>query len=217
MEKIEINNEKLNEIFKSFNENDTIKINKDQLYEYFRMYLNNETNSSQQRMQTPKIDLETNRENKIEKENSEIKLIKEEEDKKEINILKDVEKPNEVNNEEKEKIQMKKNPNIQKNNNDDNDKKKINDIDEMPIGGGFNNFNDMFEKEFLKYQKENNDINNEINSKPKFKYVPKPKKQESLFKVPPKTKKYKYYSDNFKIKPDKKQKKKKSVKNSKKY
>ena len=209
MEKIEVNNDKLNEIFRNFSENDTIKINKDQLYEYFQMYLNNEKNSNQQLTESQKEKLGTKAENKIENsgENKEIDLTEKEEKKENIKILKDVEKKNDINSDEKEKNQIKINQNIQENNNDNNEKikNKINDFDEMPIGGGFNNFNDLFEKELSKYQKEiKNDKNIESNIKPKFKYVPK-QKNELLFKIPPKTKKYKYYTDNFKIKLAKKE------------
>ena len=144
MEKIEVNNDKLNEIFRNFSENDTIKINKDQLYEYFQMYLNNEKNSNQQPTEPPKEKLGTKAESKIENsgENKEIDLTEKEEKKENIKILKDVEKKNDINSDEKEKNQIKINQNIQENNNDNNEKikNKINDFDEMPIGGGFNNF-----------------------------------------------------------------------------
>ena len=76
--------------------------------------------------------------------------------------------------------------------------KNSNNIDDMPIKGG-SNFNELLEKEMLKEQNEgygNYEINENI--EPKFKYIPK--KRTDIISAPTNTKKYKYYSDNFKSK-----------------
>ena len=83
-----------------------------------------------------------------------------------------------------------------KKNNFDEKKEIKNNIDEMPIKGNNNvNFNELLEKELSKEQNEGN-YNNNIPTKPKFKYVPK--KKVDLVSAPGNTKKFKYYSDNFK-------------------
>ena len=82
-------------------------------------------------------------------------------------------------------------------------KKISNNIDDIPIKGG--NFNELLEKEMSKEQNEGyayNDMN--TNVEPRFKYVPK--KRNDLVSIPTNTKKYKYYSDNFKSKNKKKEK-----------
>ena len=82
--------------------------------------------------------------------------------------------------------------------------KNSNNIDDIPIKGG-SNFNELLEKEMLKEQNEgygNNEINENI--EPKFKYIPK--KRTDIISAPTNTKKYKYYSDNFKSKKKKKEK-----------
>lgn len=62
-----------------------------------------------------------------------------------------------------------------KKNNFDEKKEIKNNIDEMPIKGNNNvNFNELLEKELSKEQNEGN-YNNNIPTKPKFKYVPKKK------------------------------------------
>ena len=73
-----------------------------------------------------------------------------------------------------------------------------NNIDDMPIKGNSNlNFNELLEKELSKEQNEGNYNNiNSAPTKPKFKYIPK--KKVDLVSAPGITKKYKYYSDNFK-------------------
>ena len=72
-------------------------------------------------------------------------------------------------------------------------------IDDIPLKKNNNlDFNELLEKELSKEQNEGN-YNNEINKKePKFKYIPK--KKVDIVSVPTNTKKYKYYSDNFKQK-----------------
>ena len=74
-------------------------------------------------------------------------------------------------------------------------------IDEIPITGNNKlNFNELLEKELSKEQNEGN-YNNEITNEkkePKFKYIPK--KKVDIVSAPTNTKKYKYYSDNFKQK-----------------
>ena len=73
-----------------------------------------------------------------------------------------------------------------------------NNIDDIPIKGNNNlNFNELLEKELSKEQNEGN-FNSIMNipTKPKFKYIPK--KRVDLVSAPGNTKKYKYYSDNFK-------------------
>ena len=122
------------------------------------------------------------------------------------------------------------------------EKKNIENIDDMPIKSG-GNFNDLLEKELSKQNNfENNkndelplkgsndyfnallekelskDINNnniDLDKKvePKFKYVPKKKKD--LVSNPVNTKKYKYYSDNFKPKTKKKEANKEQTLNNK--
>ena len=77
---------------------------------------------------------------------------------------------------------------------------KSNNIDDIPIKGG-SNFIELLEKEL---SKENNDNYNHGNVEPKFKYVPK--KRNYIYSLPKKTKKYKYYSDNFRHKKKKKKK-----------
>ena len=74
-------------------------------------------------------------------------------------------------------------------------KKVSNNIDDMPIKGG-SNFNELLEREMSKEQNEG--IYNEMNQnvEPKFKYIPK--KRNDIVSIPSNTKKYKYYSDNFK-------------------
>ena len=79
-------------------------------------------------------------------------------------------------------------------------------IDDIPIKGG-SNFNELFEKELSK--EKNNDYNNYTQNtdvQPKFKYIPK--KRNDIVSVPTTTKKYKYYSDNFKSKSKKKKQRK---------
>ena len=73
-----------------------------------------------------------------------------------------------------------------------------NNIDDIPIKGNNNlNFNELLEKELSKEQNEGNFISiKNIPTKPKFKYIPK--KRVDLVSAPGNTKKYKYYSDNFK-------------------
>ena len=73
-------------------------------------------------------------------------------------------------------------------------------IDDIPITGNNNlNFNELLEKELSKEQNEGNYNNiNNMPTKPKFKYIPK--KKVDLVSAPGNTKKYKYYSDNFKPK-----------------
>ena len=74
-------------------------------------------------------------------------------------------------------------------------KKVSNNIDDMPIKGG--NFNELLEKEMSKEQNEGyhySELNKNV--EPKFKYIPK--KRTEIVSAPSKTKKYKYYSDNFK-------------------
>ena len=62
---------------------------------------------------------------------------------------------------------------------------------------GTNDFNALLEKELAKGNYSSN-IDN-INTQPKFKYIPKPKNEEKYkISIPTTTKKYKYYSDNFK-------------------
>ena len=75
-----------------------------------------------------------------------------------------------------------------------------NNIDDIPIKGIQNlNFNELLEKELSKEKNEGNFNNtNNIPTKPKFKYIPK--KKVDLVSAPVNTKKYKYYSDNFKPK-----------------
>ena len=79
-----------------------------------------------------------------------------------------------------------------------------NNIEEIPLKGGAN-FNDILEKELLKDK--NNEYDNNENKKvePKFKYVPKKNKRDIVSAPPTNTKKYKYYSDNFKAKKKKKE------------
>jgi len=74
------------------------------------------------------------------------------------------------------------------------------------------NFNQLLEKELQKEEKENDNIGQNESTKPKFKYISK-KKVDKVFNKPIKNKKYKYYSDNFKIKPTKKLKKYKKAEN----
>jgi hypothetical protein len=83
-----------------------------------------------------------------------------------------------------------------KNNNFDEKKDIKTNIDDLPIKGNNNvNFNELLEKELSKEQNEGN-YNNQIPVEPKFKYIPK--KKVDLVSIPSNTKKYKYYSDNFK-------------------
>ena len=77
-----------------------------------------------------------------------------------------------------------------------------NNIDDIPIKGG-SNFNELLEKEMLKEQNEGYYESNK-NVEPKFKYIPK--KRNDIVSIPTNTKKYKYYSDNFKSKKTKKEK-----------
>ena len=82
-------------------------------------------------------------------------------------------------------------------------KKISNNIDDITIKDG--NFNELLEKEMSKEQNEGyayNDMN--TNVEPRFKYVPK--KRTDIISAPTNTKKYKYYSDNFKSKKSKKEK-----------
>ena len=82
-------------------------------------------------------------------------------------------------------------------------KKSTNNIDDMPIKGG--NFNELLEKEMSKEQNEgynNQELNKNV--EPRFKYIPK--KRTEIISAPSNTKKYKYYSDNFKSKKNKKEK-----------
>ena len=75
-----------------------------------------------------------------------------------------------------------------------------NNIDDIPIKGNTNlNFNELLEKELSKEENKGNYINiNNSMAKPKFKYIPK--KRVDLISAPRNSKKYKYYSDNFKPK-----------------
>ena len=83
-------------------------------------------------------------------------------------------------------------------------KKVSNNFDDMPVKGG-SNFNELLEREM---SKEGNigSINNEMNQnvEPRFKYIPK--KRKDIVSIPSNTKKYKYYSDNFESKKKKKEK-----------
>lgn len=72
-------------------------------------------------------------------------------------------------------------------------------IDDIPIGGNNKlNFNELLEKELSKEGNFDMYSQNAPQAEPKFKYVPK-KKVEPI-SAPTNTKKYKYYSDNFKKK-----------------
>ena len=100
--------------------------------------------------------------------------------------------------------------NKEKNNFNQNNSKNCNNFDDMPIKGG-SNFNELLEKELSKEKNDNYENYNQ-NIEPKFKYVPK--KRNDIFSVPTTTKKYKYYSDNFKTK--NKKKKENNINNNKK-
>ena len=75
-------------------------------------------------------------------------------------------------------------------------KKVSNNFDDMPVKGG-SNFNELLEREM---SKEGNvgGINNEMNQnvEPRFKYIPK--KRKDIVSIHSNTKKYKYYSKNLK-------------------
>ena len=83
--------------------------------------------------------------------------------------------------------------------NEEKEIKENKNIDDIPVTGNNQlNFNELLEKELSKEQNEGyNDINNN-KVEPKFKYVPK--KRKDIVSIPTNTKKYKYYSDNFKQK-----------------
>ena len=87
-----------------------------------------------------------------------------------------------------------------------------NNFDDIVIKKSNLNFNQLLEKELQKEEKENDNFGHNENTKPKFKYISK-KKVDKIFNKPIKNKKYKYYSDNFKIKPVKKLKKFKKTEN----
>ena len=108
-------------------------------------------------------------------------------------------------------------------NNDINDSEKIdnnnniivegkNNFDDIVIKKPSLNFNQLLEKELQKKEKENDNIGHNESTKPRFKYISK-KKVDKIFNKPIKNKKYKYYTDNFKIKPTKKLKKNKKTEN----
>ena len=108
-------------------------------------------------------------------------------------------------------------------NNDINDSEKIdnnnniivegkNNFDDIVIKKANLNFNQLLEKELQKEEKENDNIGHNESTKPRFKYISK-KKVDKIFNKPIKNKKYKYYTDNFKIKPTKKLKKNKKTEN----
>ena len=84
-----------------------------------------------------------------------------------------------------------------KNNNNNQFSNNNNNIDEIPIKGG-TNFNELLEKELSKENGEYNNFNENNKIEPKFKYIPK--KRNDIVSIPTNTKKYKYYSDNFKSK-----------------
>ena len=170
--------------------NENINLNKVQLLECFQMLLNSKG------QQNFKSNLNT----KINKEEenaclSNINKIKNSSDKK-------LENTSPTQNTKNDDMTLptlinKENNNINKCN------YKSNNIDDIPIKGG-SNFIELFEKEL---SKENNDNYKNENVEPKFKYVPK--KRSDIISLPKKTKKYKYYSDNFRHKKKKKKKLKK--------
>jgi len=82
----------------------------------------------------------------------------------------------------------------------------------MPIKGS-SNFIELLEKEMLKEQSKgyiNNNMN--TNAEPRFKYIPK--KRRDIVSAPTNTKKYTYYSDNFKSKKSKKEKNEEKIDNN---
>ena len=114
---------------------------------------------------------------------------------------------NEVAEEKKEIIDIKNEENINNNDEIEEEKYKVTkNIDDIPIKSNKLNFNQLLEKELSKEGSSENNINNISDNKkvePKFKYISK-KKNDIEFKKPIKNKKYKYYTDNFKLKPVKK-------------
>ena len=178
---------------KAFNKDDLIENLENELNEDINKLKNEkitlkipEQNNSNTKTSTKQISTsaKSNKQNSLQSETFELKE-KTEEKKDTTEII------NEEKDENKNVI-IKEEKNIEQKNN----------IDDLPIKANNLNFTQLLEKELLK--EENNESNISRNKKvePKFKYVSK-KKSDVEFKKPIKNKKYKYYSDNFKIKPSK--------------
>ena len=134
-------------------------------------------------------------------ENEENDILKEMENhldsKEEINDDEDEDFQQIINN-NKNNIETNQNEKTEKTENKNMENKNIDDIP-LPVNNKLN-FNELLEKELSKEQNEgiyNNNLNNK-KVEPKFKYVPK--KKVDIVSAPTNTKKYKYYSDNFKQK-----------------
>ena len=176
---------------KAFNKDDLIENLENELNEDINKLKNEkitlkipEQNNSNTKTSTKQISTsaKSNKQNSLQSETFELKEKTEE--KKDSTEIINKEK------DENKNVIIKEEKNIEQKNN----------IDDLPIKANNLNFTQLLEKELLK--EENNESNISSNKKvePKFKYVSK-KKSDVEFKKPIKNKKYKYYSDNFKIKP----------------
>ena len=176
---------------KAFNKDDLIENLENELNEDINKLKNEkitlkipEQNNSNTKTSTKQISTsaKSNKQNSLQSETFELKEKTEE--KKDSTEIINKEK------DENKNVIIKEEKNIEQKNN----------IDDLPIKANNLNFTQLLEKELLK--EENNESNISSNKKvePKFKYVSK-KKFDVEFKKPIKNKKYKYYSDNFKIKP----------------
>ena len=98
-------------------------------------------------------------------------------------------------------------------NNNQENKNRPEEIDNIPIKNNNLNFVELLEKELSKEDEQINININELKEEPKFKYVSKNKNKKANldFKKPIKNKKYKYYTDNFKLKRKKPPKKNKAI------
>ena len=93
--------------------------------------------------------------------------------------------------------------NINNNINNNNNINYENEIDKIPVGKNNNvNFNDLVNAALNNGEYgNNNEYNNNEYVEPRFKYIPKEKRDSKYnISIPTNTKKYKYYSDNFKDK-----------------
>ena len=165
--------------------NENISLNKNQLLECFQMLLNSKDQLNNKVAQTQKnqeeMNSKTNTNATQDSSNKKINQIFPKQ--KEIKNFDDMPLPALKNKEKNNNLNQLKNC-------------SNNNIDEIPIKGGAN-FNELLEKELLKEKNdEYGDYNQNNNVEPKFKYVPK--KRNDLVSIPTNTKKYKYYSDNFK-------------------
>ena len=173
--------------------NENISLNKNQLLECFQMLLN----SKEQQNIKSNTNINTSQKNKEEEKISQSNINKTQDSS--TKKLNNISPKQDINNLDEMPLPTLKN---KEKNNTNNFPSGNNNIADIPIKGG-SNFNELLEKELSK-ENDNYDNFNHENVEPRFKYIPK--KRNDIISVPTKTKKYKYYSDNFKSKKKKERK-----------